>query len=79
MTLIYPRIISTSGDTKDFIEVLNVIGKGVLGVEKGTTTGEIDEDYLAVKASASNVNLTEEEAYDLIDEIRSKLEINKHE
>jgi hypothetical protein len=50
-----------------------------LGVEKGITTGEVDEDYLAIKASASNVNLTEEEAYDLIDEVRSKLEINKHE
>ncbi len=79
MTVIYPRMISTSGDTKDFIEVLTVIGKGVLGVEKGTTTGEVDEDYLAIRTSASNVNLTEEEAYDLIDEVRSKLEINKHE
>ena len=77
MTLIYPR--SSSGDTKDFIEVLTVMGYGVLGVEKGTTTGEVDEDYLAIKTSASNINLTEEEAYDLIDEVRSKLEINKHE
>lgn len=79
MTLIVPRMISTSGDTKDFIEVLTFIGKGVLGVEKGTTTGEVDEDYLAIKTSASDVNLTEEEAYELIDEIRSKLAINKHE
>ena len=79
MTLINSRVVSTSGDTKDFIEVLTVIGKGVLGVEKGTTTGEVDEDYLAIRTSASNVNLTEEEAYDLIDEVRSKLEINKHE
>lgn len=79
MTLIVPRMISTSGDTKDFIEVLTFIGKGVLGVEKGTTTGEVDKDYLAIKTSASDVNLTEEEAYDLIDEVRSKLEINKHE
>lgn len=79
MTLINPRAISTSGDTKDFIEVLTVIGKGILGVEKGTTTGEVDEDYLAIKTSALNANLTEEEAYDLIDEVRSKLEINKHE
>lgn len=79
MTLIVPRMISTSGDTKDFIEVLTVIGKGVLGVEKGTTTGGEDEDYLAIKTSASNVNLTEEEAYDLIDEVRSELKINRHE
>jgi len=79
MTWVYPREISTAGDTKNLVEVLSVVGKGVLGVEKGTTTGEVDEDYLAIKTSASNVNLMEEDAYDLIDEVRSKLEINKHE
>lgn len=79
MTLIYPRAISTAGDTKNPALVLAFIDRGFLGVENGTTTGEVDKDYLAIKASASKIDLTEKEAYDLIDEVRSKLSVNKHE
>lgn len=75
---VYPYATSTAGQPEDMIKLLTAIGRGVRGVEKdGTTAGEIDVDYLTIKASASVTNLTEEEAYDLIDKIRSELPINQ--
>lgn len=79
MTLVYPKAFLTTGNTTNLVKVLTVIGRGIPDVTGGITTGKVDKDYLAIKTSASNVNLTEEEAYDLIDQIRSKLEINKDE
>jgi len=41
------------------------------------TAGEVDQDSLIIKATAARINLTEEEAYDLIEEIRDELPINQ--
>ena len=72
-------LINTAGETRGFTEVLTASGIGIKDVENGTTSGDINKEYLAIKTSASDINLSEVEAYDLIDLIRSELEINNDE
>ncbi|OGD87879.1 hypothetical protein A3D81_02150 [Candidatus Curtissbacteria bacterium RIFCSPHIGHO2_02_FULL_40_17] len=77
MTFIYYPTVS-AGDTKDLTKILTAIGAGVSGVKEGVTSGKgVDTDYLIIKASASDIDLTEEETYDLIDAIRTDLPINQ--
>lgn len=45
--------------------------------EKGFTGGELDWDSVRIRASALRVNLSEEEAIELVDKIRKELPINK--
>ena len=47
--------------------------------DQAITAGEIDSDYLTIKTAASIINMSENEADTLIEEIRSELPINKDE
>jgi len=79
MTFTYiPKSISTEGQRNSLNKLITAVGITVRGVVKDSiTSGGEDIDYLTIKASASVVNLTEEETYDLVDKIRSKIKINQ--
>lgn len=68
-------LVDTMGSEQGWLIVLS--GRGVRELEKGFTGGELDEDSTRIKASAIKVNLSEEEAIELVDKIRDELPINR--
>ncbi|QQG40883.1 MAG: hypothetical protein HYV37_00990 [Candidatus Levyibacteriota bacterium] len=69
----------TGGELWEITKFLTVFGTGIKGVAKSLTAGKIDEDYLAIKTSAQIVNLSEKDAYRLIDKIRTELQESRKE
>lgn len=68
-------LVDTMGSEQGWLIVPS--GRGVRELEKGFTGGELDEDSTRIKASAIKVNLSEEEAIELVDKIRDELPINR--